>query len=108
MKEADATALQMQTEQQVPEKDALIGKIEDFLERPLPSVYHWYLDLDSRRRFAHDVVDEDYIKLYGDGKLIELPNTKPGQVRKIRCLLEIWRVMMERIRPTATTSYKKK
>ncbi|PNZ07327.1 virulence-associated protein E [Staphylococcus equorum subsp. linens] len=94
-KEADATALQMQTEH--AEKDALIGEIEDFLERPLPSDY-WYLDLDSRRRFAHDVVDEDYIKLYGDGKLIELPNTKPGQYvwRDKVCSLEIWRVMMKR------------
>ena len=47
---------------------------------------------------AHDVIDQDYIKLYGDGKLIELPNAKPGAYvwRDKVCSMEIWKVMMKR------------
>lgn len=94
-KEADKVALQMQNEH--AEKDALIGEVEDFLERPLPSDY-WSRDLVDKRICTHDVIDADLIKLYGDGKLIELPNSKPGayEWRDKVCALEIWRVMMQR------------
>ncbi|NMU75035.1 virulence-associated protein E, partial [Staphylococcus aureus] len=79
------------------EKDALVGEIEEFLERPIPSDY-WYRTLEEKRVSAHDVIDQDYIKLYGDGKLIELPNTKPGAYvwRDKVCSMEIWKVMMKR------------
>ncbi len=94
-KEADKVALQMQNEH--AEKDALVGEVEDFLERPLPSDY-WSRDLMDKRICTHDVIDVDLIKLYGDGKLIELPNSKPGayEWRDKVCALEIWRVMMQR------------
>ncbi|CUY00383.1 virulence-associated E family protein [Staphylococcus epidermidis] len=94
-KEASETALKVQEEHS--EKDALVGEIEEFLERPIPSDY-WYRTLEGKRISAHDVIDQDYIKLYGDGKLIELPNTKPGAYvwRDKVCSMEIWKVMMKR------------
>lgn len=94
-KEADEVALQMQEEHS--EKDALVGELEDFLERPIPSDY-WSTDLAEKRIRTHDVIDTDLINLYGDGKLIELPNSKPGayEWRNKVCALEIWRVMMQR------------
>ncbi|EJD96960.1 hypothetical protein HMPREF9988_04112 [Staphylococcus epidermidis NIHLM053] len=94
-KEASETALKVQEEHS--EKDALVGEIEEFLERPIPSDY-WYRTLEEKRISAHDVIDQDYIKLYGDGKLIELPNTKPGAYvwRDKVCSMEIWKVMMKR------------
>ncbi|PTH61868.1 virulence-associated protein E [Staphylococcus agnetis] len=94
-KEASETALQMQEEHS--EKDTLVGEIEDFLERPIPSDY-WYRTLEEKRVSAHDVIDQDYIKLYGDGNLIEIPNSKPGAYvwRDKVCSKEIWKVMMKR------------
>lgn len=96
-KEADETALEMQNEHS--EKDALVGEIEDFLERPLQSDY-WYLPLEQRRWNLKDIknIDIDQFKLYGDGSVIELPNFKPGahEWRDKICALEVWRVMMQR------------
>ncbi|HDM1718450.1 TPA: virulence-associated protein E [Staphylococcus aureus] len=94
-KEASEMALKVQEAHS--EKDALVGEIEEFLERPIPSDY-WYRTLEEKRVSAHDVIDQDYIKLYGDGKLIELPNTKPGAYvwRDKVCSMEIWKVMMKR------------
>ncbi|NJH79063.1 virulence-associated E family protein, partial [Staphylococcus agnetis] len=94
-KEASETALKMQEEHS--EKDTLVGEIEDFLERPIPSDY-WYRTLEEKRVSAHDVIEQDYIKLYGDGNLIEIPNSKPGAYvwRDKVCSKEIWKVMMKR------------
>lgn len=94
-KEADDIALKMQEEH--AEKDTLIGEIEDFLERPIPSDY-WYRPLEEKIWSMHDVKDPDLIKLYGDGKTIELQNSKPGayEWRDKVCSMEIWKVMMKR------------
>lgn len=94
-KEADDIALKMQEEH--AEKDTLIGEIEDFLERPIPSDY-WYRPLDEKTYVMHDAIDHDLIKLYGNGEIIELPNSKPGayEWRDKVCSMEIWKVMMKR------------
>lgn len=92
-KDASETALQMQEEH--AEKDTLIGEIEDFLEKPIPSDY-WYVSLDERRFKMRKHIDPDHIKLYGDGSVIEVPGSKPGtyEWRDKVTSKEIWKVMM--------------
>ena len=59
-KEASETALKVQEEHS--EKDALVGEIEEFLERPIPSDY-WYRTLEEKRISAHDVIDLSLIHI---------------------------------------------
>lgn len=95
-KSASETALEMQNEH--AEKDTLVGEIEEFLERPIPSNY-WQLSVDNKRWTMKEMANvQDEIKLFGEGSLIQLgTNTKPGQHvwRKKVCSTEIWKVMMK-------------
>ncbi|MFI8613125.1 VapE domain-containing protein [Staphylococcus capitis] len=94
-KEASEKALEMQNEH--AEKDTLIGELEDFLERPIPSDY-WQLSIEEKRWSMKNMANrQDEIKVFGDGSVIQVgTNTKPSQYkwRDKVCSVEIWKVMM--------------
>lgn len=93
--EAAQDALEMQNEH--AEKDYLVGQIEEFLERPIPSDY-WKMTVNEKRFEMNKIAKEkDNIKLFGNGKLIQVGSQyKPNQYkwRDKVCALEIWHVMM--------------
>lgn len=95
-KEADKMAIKVQNEH--AEKDALIGEIEEFIERPIPNDY-WAENVRSKRAllkydYNHNVIRD----LFDEGNLIGVDSKKPGELvwRDKVCSMEIWRVMMER------------
>lgn len=92
-KEADKVALEMQNEH--AEKDSLVGEIENFIEKPIPSNYY-RLSLQEKRMIMARNYDTDDINFYGNGSVIELPNTKPAAYvwRSKICAHEIWKVML--------------
>ncbi|EZX20752.1 hypothetical protein V070_01816 [Staphylococcus aureus C0673] len=95
-KEADKMAVQMQDEH--AEKDALIGEIEAFLERPIPNHY-WAEDVKNKRALVKYDYNPNIIRdLFDEGKLIGVDSKKPGELvwRDKVCSMEIWRVMMEK------------
>lgn len=62
------------------EEDPYQGLVEQFMEKPIPSDY-WSRELREKRYWANKHIDPDYIKLYSEGKVIEVPeeyNTRPG------------------------------
>lgn len=94
--EASESALQLQDEHS--EKDALIGEIEEFIERPIPNHY-WAEDVKDKRALVKYDYNPNIIRdLFDEGKLIGVDSKKPGELvwRDKVCPMEIWRVMMER------------
>lgn len=91
--EANKVALEMQNEH--AEKDSLVGEIENFIEKPIPSNYY-RLSLQEKRMIMARNYDTDDINFYGNGSVIELPNTKPAAYvwRSKICAHEIWKVML--------------
>ncbi|RIO10113.1 virulence-associated protein E [Mammaliicoccus sciuri] len=94
-KEATATALQIQNEH--AEKDDLVGEIEAFLERPIPSNY-WNMPLYEMRSAIDRTINDDDIKTFEGGTTIQVGSSKPGAYmwRDRICSKEIWKVMMKR------------
>lgn len=95
-KEADKMAIKMQNEH--AEKDALVGEIEEFIERPIPNDY-WSENVRKKRALLKYDYNHNIIRdLFDEGNLIGVDSKKPGELvwRDKVCSMEIWRVMMER------------
>ncbi|WP_016911421.1 virulence-associated E family protein [Mammaliicoccus vitulinus] len=88
-------AIKMQEEHS--EKDALVGEIEAFLERPIPSNY-WEEPIYNMRSMMERSISEDDIKTFEGGSTIQVGLNKPGAClwRDKVCSLEIWKVMMKK------------
>ncbi len=89
-------AIKMQEEHS--EKDALIGEIEEFIERPIPNDY-WAENVRNKRALLKYDYNHNIIRdLFDEGNLIGVDSKKPGELvwRDKVCSMEIWRVMMER------------
>ena len=88
-------AIKMQEEHS--EKDDLVGEIEAFLERPIPSNY-WDMPLYEMRSAIDRTINDDDIKTFEGGTTIQVGSSKPGAYmwRDRICSKEIWKVMMKR------------